>query len=692
MIRFRHIAILVLIAPQTYAASISSPQLGTFYSLPSWAEDSVDASHTPGWNASNTIRRVSAETYSALFAAQEAFRERVWFMTQTPGNPSVSAYDRFTLPMPGSGATTNLSFQFHLRTSKHAFGGGRSNDYDIYRDALKRYGARAVALGTFWKGGGELANSWQQWISSSRIGESSPVFPSFDWMQHDDFVEHVSTNDWTTGGMNWGGRVGNTNGCLAIGALFCPSAYEYQFPASPDGLFSASLFASAPPSLSDTVQSVFGECYPDSVLYSGSESRRMRADRLAAFNQRLALLDRSYGVLGDIPPVETCVTSMVGVARMTRHGTVASGEPGMDITWESGEPEVVTYLQGVGVSDSDGEIVAVSGLSLSDGVGSDSIPVANAGHLAVTISSNVNAYVQSYIEGGHTMPTSGTYLISVSADFTPVDNNHPVAGTVSWSASVDMNDDDYEFIYNGYFSGDEFVSASNTACGVNLSVSGTYQYRRWDTVSRDRLDSYVPLETAVNSGRVKDIELAALWHLAATNIFSTSSVPTANGSWKLDSAVFSSNLYNAPGGFLRSSLASVHSEMNDYLESLSGADPADPSDFALPAVGEKYQAYLSSDLKSLGGRISVSGMSSEGVFTYDGGDVIFFDESSPTNGVAVPNVGWDAAYSVEIDPESFPSSGLDPYSANARSPATVGMGYGVIYRADWDWKALKVSN
>ena len=70
-----------MITPLILAALISSPSIGEIYTLPPWMPTSVDARHTPGsYPATSYPARVTAETYAAYAAIDEAILERAYYL------------------------------------------------------------------------------------------------------------------------------------------------------------------------------------------------------------------------------------------------------------------------------------------------------------------------------------------------------------------------------------------------------------------------------------------------------------------------------------------------------------------------------------------------------------------------------------------------------------------------------------
>jgi hypothetical protein len=81
-----------MIASLILAALISSPSIGEIYTLPTWMPRSVDARHTPGsYPATDYPARVTAETWAAYAAIDEAILERAYYLCAANGRGNIYA-------------------------------------------------------------------------------------------------------------------------------------------------------------------------------------------------------------------------------------------------------------------------------------------------------------------------------------------------------------------------------------------------------------------------------------------------------------------------------------------------------------------------------------------------------------------------------------------------------------------------
>lgn len=313
-----------MIAAILLAATISSPSIGEFMTLPSWMPRSVSASHTPGNSSARVFHRLDPNMAAAMAAVEEAFWERYYFLhgLKIPAeylelgletyyldpdcrnlfptqyeSPSDTwwSYPTNRIAFP----TRRISETNYLTTVKYIL----RTDWNPDKKPLEIYDHIYLARDSRTEEYDDILRpaAW----SSTLFGDPAQVFPAFDWTEVTNLVDVLSS--WR------GGRM--LTSCTNSPVF---NFFDDEYPVVddvPPGLLPYGIYDLAPPfdigqeserrafyqahklqspgTFDEVLSRAFGPPAPDYALLTNGTTRILY-DRLAAANQVLAALNRTY--------------------------------------------------------------------------------------------------------------------------------------------------------------------------------------------------------------------------------------------------------------------------------------------------------------------------------------------------------------------------------------------------------------
>lgn len=364
--------------------TISSPRPGIFISRPSWIGNAaLPAGKTPGNAAFSLGRRADADAVASLLAIEEAYWERAyyWFSrtSYSSGNVPAPQYavfstvnigDRYTtfddLAYP-TAATGYLPYPAKCSTPQdRAFSTRR-----IYRPALEWMLKNflwspirnAPYFANYLRDGQEIHDSTAQtgaitrviaqWmLSSSILGDTTPTLPSFSWVAPQDVISALAS--WQGGHMLDAcandGLFRTTAPDLAPAMMsaileFLGAIDNYSEDGLPEGWRDAFISAhqlSPLGSFGSILSAAFGKSYDYSILRS--ESRRLWYERLGAYSQALAAMDRLY-TYSNWPYGDTYNNNYASITQYKVTGTASGTIPASALDWSSGRPVIRPEVQ-----------------------------------------------------------------------------------------------------------------------------------------------------------------------------------------------------------------------------------------------------------------------------------------------------------------------------------------------------------
>ena len=365
--------------------TITSPNPGLFISRPSWiGSGAIGAAHTPGNPGFNLHRRTDSDTIAATLAIEEAYWERAyfWFRNPAPRTPGLAnffiynGYRPFTsnvalaFPAPPVGSPYAPEMPYS-RPQDRAFSTRR-----IYRPALEwmlknafwspTFNApnfcnflcdmfyvsdSATPMGPERIVGSTLIYPYSTGadLSSSLLGDTTPALPSLPW---------TATADVLTALLSWHG--GHTLNACANDGIFRNTSPDLN-PAAitpivatlvsigseanvwPSGWidsFYAAHQVSALGSFGSIISSAFGRSFDYSILFD--DARRLWFDRLGAYCQAMAAIDRTYcEQSADVYHYD----NLAVITQYKVTGAVSGTIPASAIDWSSGRPVVQSAVQ-----------------------------------------------------------------------------------------------------------------------------------------------------------------------------------------------------------------------------------------------------------------------------------------------------------------------------------------------------------
>ena len=499
-----------------------------FYQTPSWMPSIVDSLHTPGSSdavANNAPLRVTAETYAALIAAEEAPLEREWYM-----NLRWLDYPSYTLrTVPALLGETN-----HIVNSSRRF-----IHAEPYYENFLPDSRRAVPL---------FGDSSSRVVGlASSLLDDYPLFPSFGWTNNILAVGEwrkgatfacCSTNDFLLGDLaqdwrgrrayyasSWGGPFIYRHGA-AIGYLLQryyppenydpPSEYwqgEYLLPL---------LEISEKPPLTDILVASYGVTTND-FYYLTNSSRRLIFNRLAAYDAMYAAMDRSYYIEPDNFGFDSFgVTNTVYTGRVTTQGSWSLGnnwtinEDGdivlsstNSVAWSSASPLAITS-DGWATNNVSRQFSQISSTSTRGNAFSSS-------SFVNTFSLDIDTFFTNCVaQMGLPSSGRGDGDISLSTFDVWLDNfTHSGADLVMDAFWEWRNDGEEEYSHEDMISESYYVPFSLGSVPVTIYANGEskYSYERSSAPLLDETNFVSRLRPAYDDGRVHKEDLASL-HVA----------------------------------------------------------------------------------------------------------------------------------------------------------------------------------
>lgn len=524
--------------------TISSPQPGIFISRPSWiGSGAIDAAHTLGNNNAfpMTFRRADATVIAALLAIEEAYWERAYYwFTITLGVPApqyavfstinypnrrYASFDDLAYP---TAATGYLPYPAKCSTPQdRAFSTRR-----IYRPALEWMLKNflwspirdAPYFANFLLDAQEIHDSTAQtslsasplsssMLSSSALGDTTPTLPSFSWVAPQDVISALAS---------W--RGGHTLDACANDGLFRTTAPDlaprgmstvlgflqsidsYSEDGLPEGWEDAFTLAhqlSPLGSFGSILSAAFGKSYDYSILRS--ESRRLWYERLAAYSQAFAAMDRLYGT-GNWPFGDTYHNNYAAITQYKVTGTASGTIPASALDWSSGRPVINPEVQvSWGVTTFEDATTAKANQSLHGDVvagvqsgkcvaNTDSPPVP-----VLQVHANEDRIKNLY----NLMPPQGGTM--------PFTISPPI---VEWSDYWDAFTVEYEIMRDDGL-GDpvlDIVQLTPPSGTLPVTVEGTAEYDYWDPIlAAPNGNILYPRPRAWQAGVIREVELCGLF-------------------------------------------------------------------------------------------------------------------------------------------------------------------------------------
>ena len=209
-----------------FAATLSSPQLGTFFDVPEWIPQHVGPDRTPGSeSATNATRRIDATALAAVNACFEAWYERLYCFNE--GNSNVWDEAEYGPTEPGP------NFRFDL-PPVIGVSVPRLGIYRPYTNRVANMGTRRfveysnltnlVFAICDWEGDGVTwtAGAFENvlnmprpsWSDTFKPAQSTTIFdtfaghesvriPQIDWCGGRDFMSSLTCDEWSRVAMTW---------------------------------------------------------------------------------------------------------------------------------------------------------------------------------------------------------------------------------------------------------------------------------------------------------------------------------------------------------------------------------------------------------------------------------------------------------------------------------------------------------
>lgn len=317
-----------MIAAILLAATISSPSIGEFMTLPSWMPRSVSASHTPGNSSARVSHRLDPNMAAAMAAVEEVLWERCYYVhgyaipreylafglghshwraglrSLFPEAPESDWYwysyptNRVAFPTRRISETNYLTTVLHMIPNASIMSQGAAYRNPLY--LIDDMTAKDLQTGEIvWRRVNGF--SW----SSTLFGDPAQVFPAFDWTEVTNLVDVLSS---------W--RGGRTLTSCTNSPVF--NFFDDQYPVVddiPPALLPYGIDDLTPPfvigqesemrafyqahklqspgTFDEVLSRAFRPPAPDYALLTNGTTRILY-DRLAAANQVFAALDRTY--------------------------------------------------------------------------------------------------------------------------------------------------------------------------------------------------------------------------------------------------------------------------------------------------------------------------------------------------------------------------------------------------------------
>lgn len=710
------------------AASISSPSIGEFVTLPSWMPTSVDAAHTPGCEASAGMSlRIDSNLAAAMAAVEEAFWERWYFLGGIADIPPQDLVVGSTGKMGGLFPVEREQYYpwfWSYPTNRLAFPTRRiaeTNYLSIVRELLSDPTRPWACYDNMQNA--RRASAWDdeegahyfsiEQLSSSLFGDSTPVFPNFNWIDGDSLPTVLSgwrgaiglnacTNlppfgfynqEWDSlGGIHpilmdaFAGAITNQNTREAF-----VKAHRLASPGSFQDILT-NAFPNAFLALTNVVDSVsnyvvvvtnsatgvisnytvyvtnwVSRLDPRPVDYGflASDSRRLMRDRLAGANQTIAAIDRTFreNMYAEWnPPMTQTVTHVYGSRRGSFSGAdlVVTNNavflPKSAVTFEAAQYESAVTNTFAGWTFD--PVAEVSAITASAGVFPTDVGRVDF-FLTAEDFANIRGTLDAVLE----------YDFKVSfADMIYED----------WSQSYHLNIN-LEMRYSDGTSGWFPAAVTKSAPISALLPSGTRSFILGGSAEATTLQTYRPTgftglgwptQYAFSSGRVKEVEIAAL--MQAGLGASAFDIPPA----KVRCQSTTVNSWSAAFDFAYSQVLDAQSWVATSSADLTGYAPAAAYSECRRLVTAAMNEFVADHHYEVSTDISTIRTAGQVVYDSAGGvaSLVFTNGTGRAASLSLSVEGSDTARETEYE--------------DAR--ATVWMNF--TERVDWNWKALRLSN
>lgn len=704
-----------MLFPIILALSIYSPHIGEFFTLP-WGPNGVDAAHTPQpipdyQTVFGKSLRLSTDNYAAIFAANEAFLERVNFMSLSGADAASVIGIGISHSPYGRQATTFSLTNSPSRRVVH------TAPYDAYRASFAADCFLSSLLYSYPiitsddRDSGRAIYPSGVLPSSSLLGSHTPSFPTIDWSP----VEALTNfNSWSHA-VHLGDCAPDDYGIISSNCI------------TNNNLIPTLWYLGIGPNLGgslDTFPDYLGAAFtPGSAvtedllieLCSSNSSRRLNYRRLAAYDTVLAAIDRSFACPTRRPTIYYDVTNITHRCRVSLKGTAPTGEIGEYVTWDS-EPDV--YTESIGTNgyiyiDGAEQLFHVSRTYTHGAIASSaSYPVDSRDSLTNAIYELVEELCD---RGELQQDTGGICCYSLTFDgWQDTDSYQDPSGRwiVSIKAWVEIADaPDAYTIYDNYVHGAVTFSMPTNDIPVYISASSDYDYMFTTdpTNTQDTITMGYPSSAAINSYRVKELEVATRWDVAiATNITTLFDyiieIPEeslTNKEVRISRSVIKDNFYAGFCNFIRSDVRSVRQKVKSLLAAQVDADPASVESYAKPKA-EQLLSALTSSARVRSKSFEVTPvrdidpdivLSTNLWFAVSNGKIAGYSQSwrgpIETTNLALPSPVV-AICTLEVSPDNLDTNVTERAAATA-----VGFPYNhnywPLYRVDWNWNTLRLS-
>jgi len=703
-----------------FAASISSPSIGEFYScatnLSFSLPASLDAAHTPGNSSAtnNLSLRIDKNALAAVVAAQEAFFERLYYWSAGDDTQSYPGR-RYLADVPPTNVAYGVSLEdslppvFPVVGDAHYYYNVPSNrvlstlrfDWPVYAalcewlpsgiefpwgKTSKVYFREGGAYGAGLEEGNSLLRLPLSLSTSLDLGGDLTAFPSFGWTPTADLPKALS---------GWRGvfplascepddvfaMFDKTDTVYIWGATYYRDRLPYMAEeiatycltnGSAATQFCSNKVIASQRTYTNILASAFGTapCY---ALIT-NDSRRLLYDRLAAYNQAVAAADRNVFLGGDIDlffPQGGGLTATRYWTSATSAGTFSAANIQLqsDGSLRIANPTDISWGANT-VSNSTASVIpegvefsmqeSVSMTRINKGVVGDSVRLFSVQLTASDFQDLVNQ-----------LGLEGEAVVYVSPLTLRLDLPEPVA-ELTFSDAYG-----YPFGYQLTYPIADYFPLPGTVA-VFAAASGGYTHERPILSSYANAVLNSPCARAFDTGRVREVEIAVL-----SPLWESVDDVTVVGFDTLARSRCTTFLGTTKGGLESELRGVVHSLIGDMATIVSqrlGGNPASGNlarSYVLDAIeGVKDHAYIDSASLSV---VSTSNLTAH--ITYDPGtkeieSLVFSD-----------GVGFAGSVSVDVSPASNSSA---PVVANPRY--AVGTSPQVFERVDWNFHTLRLNH
>lgn len=539
-----------LLAPLALsAATISTPSLGEIYTIPSWMPTSVSAANTPGSRNSAKPTRITADTYAAYAAAQEAILERAYYLC-ADNSGTLSDYAPreigywFYSESPPYGLrpiVTNLT----MSASTRILPGDARKWVPAILNASSGFYNALVSLGdfTFRYGGSYLTRIGGVRPASTLWGGSTPAFPEFSWTVN----PSAAVGNWNDRGINFSNCTTDfllSNGVARPRGYFGDGALGFAS-------WATNNIVTSPRTLTSVLSNNFARV---DCRWLTNDTERIVWNRLAAADEVLAAVDRAYLDHDDwnayLDLVKTTMdayrrddTTMDMSASYLYNGNVYG------YTDPSGWSMATNYVAVTNQSWGTYSGVMADVTAAGSGVGGEMANV-HVGQFALDLTDLQGIYLP-HLDEFKIYPTSFTATFQGDS-CNVVMNLHYTTEDLTVSKGV------------------PYVAPS-APVPVSLYATAGTTFTRTPAPTTSKLNDLDvprwPSWRAFSTGRIKEIEIASLAHFSGGN--------GATNEWRC--------AHDSPGSiggirsFAAADMAAQLKRCTDYIEAKTGANPSSTS-------------------------------------------------------------------------------------------------------------------